>query len=267
MPEIFSWKLKDGSPEFAVEGWDITSRKYLVALSNHKAPLPVNLDFDRMMGNAPGDVSGYTFAFQMEQYLQQRGDAKIFDWQSLNASASYFSNAKLAAMTNWGNKEMDPATYDTTFTMKRRDVMRMVMMKVLEQNKINVFANPTTTTLQNIIGGASEPDRRSGFGYGARLGIPEVFVPAGFAKEIYDPTFELAADGKEYVRKTGTKPTDLKGYPLPYNIGFWAAPGDLPDIIKVAAAYEAATHHRSPPPGFGPVDSEFKSTSLSMSEK
>jgi hypothetical protein len=36
---------------------------------------------------------------------------------------------------------------------------------------------------------------------------------------------------------------------------FWAGPGEEPTILKVASAYEAATHHRTPPPGFGPLPS------------
>eukprot|EP00456_Euglypha_rotunda_P040934 TRINITY_DN31706_c0_g2_i1.p2 TRINITY_DN31706_c0_g2~~TRINITY_DN31706_c0_g2_i1.p2 ORF type:complete len:213 (+),score=65.73 TRINITY_DN31706_c0_g2_i1:80-718(+) len=44
MPEVLSWKSADGKPEFSVSGWDVTSRKYLVAAANHKAPWPANLN-------------------------------------------------------------------------------------------------------------------------------------------------------------------------------------------------------------------------------
>jgi Asp-tRNA(Asn)/Glu-tRNA(Gln) amidotransferase A subunit family amidase len=44
---------------------------------------------------------------------------------------------------------------------------------------------------------------------------------------------------------------------LPYNIAFWAEPGQESTLIKVASAYEAATHHRKPPPAFGPVKGEL----------
>jgi hypothetical protein len=37
---------------------------------------------------------------------------------------------------------------------------------------------------------------------------------------------------------------------------FWAGPGNDPEVIKVASAYEAATHHRVPPPAFGPLPGE-----------
>ena len=53
MPEILSWKNADGTPEFAVPGYDVTSRKYLVAAASLKAPWPANLDFRRIFGNAP----------------------------------------------------------------------------------------------------------------------------------------------------------------------------------------------------------------------
>jgi amidase len=134
------------------------------------------------------------------------------------------------------------------------------MTKVLYQNKIDVFVNPVNLTLQGKIGGASERmgggGFGAGFGYGAQLGIPEVFVPAGFADRIYDLEFVLAKDGKSYEAKESATPTKLGGIGLPYNLGFWAEPGQEATLLKVAAAYEAASHHRAPPPAFGPVKGE-----------
>jgi amidase len=260
MPEIFSSK-KDGKPEFSVPGWDVTSRKYLIALSAHKAPLPTNLGFVRVFSNPPADpdaVTGYTFAFQFGQYLTLRGDTRVYDWQTLNANAKYYNDVRRVAMKNWENKEMDSSTAAITYTMKRRDTLRMAMTKVLEQNKIDVFVNPVNLTLQGKIGGASiQGGGGGGFGYGAMLGIPEVFVPAGFATEIYDLKFMLSKDGKKYDGIEGTEPTKLGGIGLPYNIGFWAEPGQESTLLKVASAYEAATHHRKPPPAFGPVKGEL----------
>lgn len=257
MPEIFSWK-KDGKPEFAVPGWDVASRKYLVALSAHKAPLPAGMNFNRIFGEPPEDpaaVSGYTFAYDFARYLTLRGDSKVYDWQTLNANAKYYNDARRVAMKNWENKEMDVRTDDVTYTMKRRDTLRMVMTKVLRQNKIDVFVNPVNPTLPDKIGGASmgESGSRFGYGYGARLGLPEVFVPAGFANTVIDAKFVLSKDGKEYKGEWNTAPTQLGGVGLPYNIAFWAEPGQESALIKVGSAYESATKHRKAPPGFGPV--------------
>jgi amidase len=259
MPEIFSWK-KDGKPEFEVPGWDITSRNYLVSVSVHKAPLPANLNFRRVFGNPPVDkeaVTGYTFAYNFAQYLMLRGDSTVNDWATLNANAKYFNDVRRVAMKNWENKEIDIRTDTMSYDMKRHDTLRMVMQKVLVQNKIDVFVNPVGLTLQGKIGGAAvQGGGGGGFGYGAQIGIPEVFVPAGYADSIYDNKFALSKDGTKYEGVEGTEPTKLGGVGLPYNIAFWAEPGQESTLLKVASAYEAATHHFKAPPGFGPVKGE-----------
>jgi amidase len=256
MPEVLSWK-KDGKPEFEVAGWDVTSRKYLVATAAHKAPWPTGLNIRRMIGNQPSDdgsVSGYQFSYNFAEYLVKRGDSRVYDWATLNANAKYHTDVRRAAMKNWENKAIDTRTTAVDYIMKRRDAVRMAMMKVMEQNGIDVFVNPSSTSMAAKLGGAQEPTRKS-YGYGATLGIPEVFVPAGFNDTIYEPKFVLSADGAKYETVTGTVPTKLAS-PLPFNIGFWAAPGEESVVIKVASAYEAATHHRKPPPAFGPLEGE-----------
>jgi len=92
----------------------------------------------------------------------------------------------------------------------------------------------------------------SGVGQADALGIPEVFVPAGFGTSIYEPTFKLKDDGSAYEPVAATAPTPLAS-PLPFNIAFWSGPGEEARVLKVASAYEAATHHRRPPPSLGPV--------------
>ena len=266
MPEIFSWK-KDGKAMFEVPGWDVTSRKYLVALSAHKAPLPAAMNFNSVVANPPTNpdaITGYTFAFQFGQYLALRGDSRVYDWTTLNANAKYYNDTRRAAMKNWENKEIDIRTDAITYTMKRRDTLRMAMIKVLEQNHLDMFVNPVNLTLQGKIGGATIGAGGGGggaggpaFGYGAMLGIPEVFVPAGFATETYDPKFALSKDGTKYEGVENPEATKLGGIGLPYNIGFWAEPGQESNLIKVASAYEAATHHRAPPPAFGKVKGEL----------
>jgi Asp-tRNA(Asn)/Glu-tRNA(Gln) amidotransferase A subunit family amidase len=161
-------------------------------------------------------------------------------------------------MKNWENKEIDIRTQALVHDMKRQAVMRMVALKVLQQNDIDVFVSPPLAELPGKIGvpsGGTTSPFGAGHGYGAALGTPEVFVPAGFSDTVYEPTFALNADATEYEGTPGTTPTKLAS-PLPFNIGFWAGPGDETIILKVASAYEAATRHRKPPAGFGPLPSE-----------
>ena len=89
----------------------------------------------------------------------------------------------------------------------------------------------------------------------AILGSPEIDVPAGFINFAYDPKYVLSPDKKRYTAVTGDVKVDLP-HPMPISMMFWSGPGSDPDVIKAASAYEAATHHRVPPPAFGPVSSE-----------
>jgi hypothetical protein len=84
------------------------------------------------------------------------------------------------------------------------------------------------------------------------LGVPEITVPAGFNQIVYEPQFELTANNTNYRSVTGTEQSMLPN-PMPIAIQFWAGPGEEPALLKVASAYEAATHHRIPPPDFGPL--------------
>ena len=96
------------------------------------------MNFNTVFANAPNnpsDVSGYTFAFQFGQYLALRGDSRVYDWATLNANAKYFNDARRAAMKNWENKEIDIRTNAITYTMKRRDTLRMAMTKVLRAER------------------------------------------------------------------------------------------------------------------------------------
>ena len=83
-------------------------------------------------------------------------------------------------------------------------------------------------------------------GFTALIGGPEIDVPAGYNQIVYEPQYVLSADKKQYVEITGSVKSMLPN-PMPISLMFWAAPGNEPALIKVASAYEAATHHRVPP--------------------
>ena len=166
-------------------------------------------------------------------------------------------------MENTGN-ELDIASRGITQRMKMRDVMRMVIDKVMRENSIDVFVNPTITVPPAMHGGASQPqvnNRPTGrFPLSADLGLPEITVPAGFQSVIYEPKLELNEKQDNYRSvANNTEQTAMK-HPMPYGISFWAGPGDEPIVIEVASIYEQATKHRMAPPAFGPVKKTERSS-------
>jgi amidase len=87
------------------------------------------------------------------------------------------------------------------------------------------------------------------------LGVPEIIVPAGYNDVVYEAEYKLSEDTTTYQQVAGTVESRLP-IPLPISMMFWGGPGDEPTVLRVASAYEAATHHRVPPPDFGPLPDE-----------
>ncbi|MET0986819.1 MAG: hypothetical protein ABW034_15580 [Steroidobacteraceae bacterium] len=140
--------------------------------------------------------------------------------------------------------------------IKMQSVFRMAVLKVMHENDIDVFVHPNVGVPQWKIGFDREPtvDDRTAAGPSITdlLGAPEIIVPAGFNDVVCEPRYVLNADKKGYTLVTGTVQSKM-AHPMPISINFWAGLGDEPTVLKIASTYEAATKHRVPPAGFGPV--------------
>ncbi len=78
------------------------------------------------------------------------------------------------------------------------------------------------------------------------MGFPAITVPAGFTAAVFNRVRDSSAPGG--TRQVGPVPAKL-----PVGIDFLAMPFGEPTLLKIASAYEAATHHRTSPPEFGPL--------------
>jgi amidase len=261
-PEFFWQKEADGTLEFAVPGWDVTSVKYLTALALGKAPLSPKVNLRRIAKKA----SQYEGPLGWNRYLALRGDTRVYDWATWIANSKFDSDSARAGAVNLLNVKDARVKPDTISYIKMHSVLRMIVLKVMRENGIDAFVNPEQTTPPYKLGMGSEPevDWRESNGccqaFTAMMGAPEMEVPAGFTQVAYEPSYVLSADKKEYVATTGTVKTQLE-YPMPISLMIWAGPGDEPAMIKVASAYEVATHHRKPPPDFGPVGAKLRQAS------
>ncbi len=250
-PEYFFQRTNDGSLEFAVPGYDVTSRDYLVQLSLRRAPLSPALNMRRIL---TGLDDGGRNDFMISRYLVARGDPRITDAAAYAGNSKWRSEAQAVGMQNIASTNLqDTRATKGVDRVKMHTLFRYAMLKVMRENHIDVFVHPNMTIPMGKIGGAQEPDaagrRANGFAITDLLGVPEVIVPAGFNDVVYEPTFVLSDDKKSYIQKPGTMASKLTK-PLPISIQFWAGPGDDSIVLKVASAYEAATHHRKPPADF-----------------
>jgi hypothetical protein len=256
VPEYFWRTTSSGELEFAVPGWDVRTVDYAVALALHEAPLSEKINLRSIMTNLANPSS----PFVINKYLRERGDARVRDWESWVANAKFESAEERARAQNAvADQDPRPAT-DRVSHLKMAAVLRMVILRVMYENRIDVFVNPEQTTPPYLLGGAEEPEVNGRPahsccpGFTALLGGPEIEVPAGYVRVVYDPTYRLSVDRKEYTEVAGEVKSQLP-HPMPISLMFWAGPGSDADTIKAASAYEAATHHRIPPPAFGPISS------------
>ena len=147
-------------------------------------------------------------------------------------------------------------------------VLRMVVLKVMYENDIDVVRQPgehaaavqarrarraarsTIAARTSCCCAVHRAARRTGDRCARRL----------HADRLRAAVRALTPDKKNYVAVTGTVESRLP-HPMPISMMVWGGPGTDPDVINVASAYEAATHHRVPPPAFGPLSSTTKAGS------
>ena len=256
MPEYFWQTVGSGELEFAVPGWDVRTKDYLVALALGKAPLSPDINLRRISSRLANPRS----AFYIDKYLAERGDARVKDWASWVANTKFKSEAeRLGAEEGAAATDIDTRADPGGINyLKMQTVFRMVVQKVMDENGIDAFVNPENTLPPYKIGGPDQPEVNDRpaisccTAFTALLGGPEMEVPAGYTRLVYEPQWQLSADKKRYENVAGTVATELP-HPMPISLMVWANAGSDPAVIKVASAFEAATHHRVPPPAFGPL--------------
>jgi Asp-tRNA(Asn)/Glu-tRNA(Gln) amidotransferase A subunit family amidase len=256
-PEFFFQKTDKGELEFAVPGYDVTSRDYLVKLSLHQAPLSPKLNMRRIFSSLD---DGGRNAFMIAHYLALRGDSRITDMKAYAANSKWRSEVQAVGAQNFAAADQqDARATKGPDRVKMHTLFRYAMLKVMRENHIDVFVQPNLTIPPGKTGAAQEATTAgrsaSGFAITDLLGVPEIIVPAGFNDVTYEPQFVLSDDKKSYTAKPGTAASKM-AHPMPLSIEFWAGPGDEPVTLKIASAYEAATHHRKVPAGFPALKGE-----------
>jgi amidase len=252
-PEYF-FQMQGDALEFAVPGFDVHTRDYLVALSLRRAPLSPKLNMRRIINGLDNTERE---ALMMARYLTERGDAKIKTWADYVANSKWRGAEQTAGSRNAAvlNVQDLRATRGID-RVKMQAVVRMAITKVMRENQLDVLVHPNIGVPQWKIGTDREPviDGRTAAGPSPMdlIGGPEIAIPAGYNQVVYDAHYVLSDDKKSYRLVTGTE-KGLLNRPMPVSMLFWAGPGDEPAILKAAGAYEAATKHRAPPSGFGPL--------------
>jgi len=207
-------------------------------------------------------------------YLKERGDANIKTLDDLINKARFFKDPSNGmdkkATLMAANK---PIVLDTAVRLQRRFAIQQITLACFAALKLDAVVYPTGNIPLPKIGAPNEPTvngRSTTWTFLGAQGFPAITVPAGFTTEVYDrvrdPNAPPPAPGERRGGGGGgdgegggpVEPTLLVGpvaAKLPVGVDFLGRPFSEPMLFKIAAAYESATHHRMPPPLFGPVSS------------
>ncbi|HEV8394234.1 MAG TPA: amidase family protein [Vicinamibacterales bacterium] len=193
--------------------------------------------------------------YMIELYLKERNDAKIRTVKDLNAHSKALTDTNPDAGSNarggsGGGENRTALTMDTSDRWLARYAVQQIVLAAMEDMKLDAMISPTGNIPPYILGRPLEPTLNgrgpSIWSFLGTQGFPELGVPAGWTTKVYDRVRDAAAVGG--TRLTG--PTPAK---LPLSIMFFGRPFSEPMLFKIASAYEGATHHREPPPEFGPA--------------
>jgi amidase len=234
--------------------------------------LPEKLTLRDLGGN---DAEGQA-KYMLNLYLRERGDASIKSNADLLEKANYYDEPNFRTPKRGRENAETAMQYDMSKRLLRRFSLQQMILQCMAEQDLDALVYPTANLPPTKLGapGGPQANGRSGvWSYLGAQGFPVVTVPAGFTTEVYDwirdptaPEIPEAAfqnpgggggggaqrtEADRRIRLVGPTPAVL-----PVGVDFVGRPFDEPLILKIAAAYEAATHHRKPPSQFGPLAGE-----------
>jgi amidase len=185
--------------------------------------------------------------YQMNLYLRQRGDANIKNNADLIAKATFYTDPNFPNRRAAREQAERAVALDTSGRMHTRFALQTLLMQCMEEQKLDALVAPMSTVPPRKLLAPREPasNGRTPIGWSmfGQQGFPVIDVPAGFTTAVWD----RERVGNE-TRLIGPVPAAL-----PVGVDFIARPFGEPTLFRIAAAYEAATKHRRPPPEFGPL--------------
>ena len=143
----------------------------------------------------------------------------------------------------------------------RMQAIREIVARIMADNHLDALVYPYETIPSKILTGTAGSiawlsyDGRPNRGYNSftdASGLPDIGVPAGFTKVVYDRT----------TRETSTEnlaltpPSVRREVTLPFSVQFLGRPWSEPVLLEIASAFERARGPRGAPPDFGPIPGE-----------
>ena len=187
-------------------------------------PAPVDLAQVRRVQGA-GACGG--FKYDINRYLAGLGDrSPVHSLEEIVRSRSYHPSVQLRLeRAQEGTDNNGPESAACKAEGDYREQFRAAVLKTIDAQKLDAFIYPTWSNPPRLIGDLNTPHGDNSQVFSPTTGFPAVNVPMGYTRD-------------------GT---------LPAGMTFFGRPWDEATLIRLAYAYEQATHHRRAPPTTPPL--------------
>jgi amidase len=194
--------------------------------------------------------------FYLDLYLKERGDVNIKNIDDLINKSKFFTDVRPDSDFTSYKEQLQGTNSATALDLaalfQNRRAYQTIVLQCMAMQNLDALVYDSGVSLPTILGAPVEPSKNNSsqqdWSVLGANGFPTMMVPAGFTSEVYDRVRDASAPG-------GTRLTPAPAK-LPVGIELLARPFDEPMMLKIASAYESATHHRIPPPEFRPLPGE-----------
>ena len=192
--------------------------------------------------NEPGEDK-----YMMNRYLRERGDTNIKTNADLIAKGTFYDDPNFPNRRAAREQAERATVLDTSARLHTRVALQTLLLHCMEEQKLDALVAPMSTVPPKKLLSPREPPSNGrtpiGWFMFGQQGFPVIDVPAGFTTAVWDR--ERVGNETRLIGPVAAQ--------LPVGVDFIARPFGEPLLFRIAAAYEAATKHRRPPDGFGPL--------------
>jgi Asp-tRNA(Asn)/Glu-tRNA(Gln) amidotransferase A subunit family amidase len=179
-------------------------------------PARVPLDDVRRTQDA-GPCMG--FKYDINRYLASHGgDVPVKSLTEIVKSNRFHPSVQRRLEQTEQGPENGPDTPACKAEQEYREKVRQAVVQVMDANKLDAFVYPTWSNPPRLIGDLNTPAGDNSQFFSPTTGFPAIQVPMGYTRGV-----------------------------LPAGITFYGRAWSEATLIRLAYAYEQATHHRRPP--------------------
>ena len=166
------------------------------------------------------------FKYDLNRYLAAWGDrVPLKNLSEIVKSGRFHPNNRGRLESADKGPENGPESAACQADRSYREQVRAAVLKTMDRLKLDAFVYPTWSNPPRLIGDLNTPHGDNSQFYSPTTGFPAINVPMGFTR----------------------------GGILPAGMTIYGRPWSEARLLKIAYAYEQATHHRHPPASTPPL--------------